>query len=152
MNMEIGTETAQFPEKEYINGIFVTVHDEILFFEGKVAWDGFLGIPSYQVCRFRVSNFETFLNIPFSLTDRFSPLSISNRMSISNFLWQVLKKYIFTVVLYALKKYNFVRLSLLRNRRVICLFLVQEKNAKTAIFHAIFVLLVLTQIFRKHTF
>ncbi len=26
MNVEIGTEAAQFPEKEYINGIFVTVH------------------------------------------------------------------------------------------------------------------------------
>jgi hypothetical protein len=26
MNVEIGTETAQFPEKEYINGIFLAVH------------------------------------------------------------------------------------------------------------------------------
>jgi hypothetical protein len=26
MNVEIGTEAAQFPEKEYINGIFVAVH------------------------------------------------------------------------------------------------------------------------------
>jgi hypothetical protein len=26
MNVEIGTETAQFPKKEYINGIFVAVH------------------------------------------------------------------------------------------------------------------------------
>ncbi len=26
VNMEIGTETAQFPEKEYINGIFVAVY------------------------------------------------------------------------------------------------------------------------------
>ncbi len=26
MNAEIGTEAAQFPEKEYINGIFVAVH------------------------------------------------------------------------------------------------------------------------------
>jgi hypothetical protein len=26
MNLEIGTEAAQFPEKEYINGIFVAVH------------------------------------------------------------------------------------------------------------------------------
>ncbi len=25
VNVEIGTETAQFPEKEYINGIFVAV-------------------------------------------------------------------------------------------------------------------------------
>jgi hypothetical protein len=25
MNVEIGTETLQFPEKEYINGIFVAV-------------------------------------------------------------------------------------------------------------------------------
>ncbi len=25
MNVEIGTESAQFPEKEYINGIFVAV-------------------------------------------------------------------------------------------------------------------------------
>jgi hypothetical protein len=27
MNAEIGTETAQFPEKEYINGIFLAVWD-----------------------------------------------------------------------------------------------------------------------------
>ncbi len=27
MNAEIGTEAAQFPEKEYINGIFVAVHN-----------------------------------------------------------------------------------------------------------------------------
>jgi hypothetical protein len=26
MNVEIGTEAAQFPEKEYINGILVAVH------------------------------------------------------------------------------------------------------------------------------
>jgi hypothetical protein len=26
MNVEIGIEAAQFPEKEYINGIFVAVH------------------------------------------------------------------------------------------------------------------------------
>jgi hypothetical protein len=27
MNVEIGTEVAQFPEKEYINGIFLAVHN-----------------------------------------------------------------------------------------------------------------------------
>jgi hypothetical protein len=27
MSVEIGTEAAQFPEKEYINGIFVAVHN-----------------------------------------------------------------------------------------------------------------------------
>jgi hypothetical protein len=26
MNVEIGTDASQFPEKEYINGIFVAVH------------------------------------------------------------------------------------------------------------------------------
>ncbi len=33
MNVEIGTEAAQFPEKEYIKGLFVTVHrtTEILY-------------------------------------------------------------------------------------------------------------------------
>jgi hypothetical protein len=30
MNVEIGTEAAQFPEKEYINGIFVAVQGEKL--------------------------------------------------------------------------------------------------------------------------
>jgi hypothetical protein len=29
MNVEIGTEAALFPEKEYINGIFLTVHMHI---------------------------------------------------------------------------------------------------------------------------
>ncbi len=28
MNVEIGTEAAQFPEKEYINGIFVAVYSQ----------------------------------------------------------------------------------------------------------------------------
>jgi hypothetical protein len=28
MNVEIGTEAAQFAEKEYINGIFVAVHTD----------------------------------------------------------------------------------------------------------------------------
>jgi hypothetical protein len=28
--VEIGTEAAQFPEKEYINGIFLAVHDKNL--------------------------------------------------------------------------------------------------------------------------
>ncbi len=35
MNVEIGAEAALFPEKEYINGIFVTVHPTsilLLFF------------------------------------------------------------------------------------------------------------------------
>jgi hypothetical protein len=27
MNVEVGTEAAQFPEKEYINGIFLAVHE-----------------------------------------------------------------------------------------------------------------------------
>ncbi len=29
MNVEIGTEAAQFPEKKYINGIFLAVHKYI---------------------------------------------------------------------------------------------------------------------------
>ncbi len=36
MNVEIGTEAAQFPENEYINGIFVAVHSlkSKVFLEG----------------------------------------------------------------------------------------------------------------------
>ncbi len=30
MNVEIGTEAAQFPEKEYISGIFVAVYTDFL--------------------------------------------------------------------------------------------------------------------------
>jgi hypothetical protein len=30
MNVEIGTEATQFPEKEYINGIFVAVQSTLL--------------------------------------------------------------------------------------------------------------------------
>jgi hypothetical protein len=30
MNVEIGTEAAQFPEKEYINGIFLAVHLKVM--------------------------------------------------------------------------------------------------------------------------
>jgi hypothetical protein len=29
MKVEIGTEAAQFPEKEYINGIFLAVYDTL---------------------------------------------------------------------------------------------------------------------------
>jgi hypothetical protein len=32
MNVEIGTQAAQFPEKEYINGIFVAVRYSAYFF------------------------------------------------------------------------------------------------------------------------
>ncbi len=32
MNMEMETEAAQFPEKEYINGIFVAVHGKTRVF------------------------------------------------------------------------------------------------------------------------
>ncbi len=32
MNVEIGTEAAQFPEKEYINGIFFAVYEVIIIF------------------------------------------------------------------------------------------------------------------------
>ncbi len=34
MNVEILTETAQFPEKEYINGIFVAVYNKVLLVWG----------------------------------------------------------------------------------------------------------------------
>jgi hypothetical protein len=36
MNVEIGTEAAQFPEKEYINGIFVAVTKPILASSNKL--------------------------------------------------------------------------------------------------------------------
>ncbi len=29
MNVEIGTEAVQFPEKEYMNGIFLAVHNNM---------------------------------------------------------------------------------------------------------------------------
>jgi hypothetical protein len=29
MNVDIGTEAAQFPEKEYMNGIFLAVHNKL---------------------------------------------------------------------------------------------------------------------------
>jgi hypothetical protein len=35
MNVEIGTEVAQFPEKEYINGIFLAVW---IWVDGKWCW------------------------------------------------------------------------------------------------------------------
>jgi hypothetical protein len=45
MNVEIGTEAAQFPEKKYINGIFLAVMINALFnkkkrmaFLGKCRW------------------------------------------------------------------------------------------------------------------
>jgi hypothetical protein len=34
MKVEIGTEAAQFPEKEYTNGIFVAVHSPATIYHG----------------------------------------------------------------------------------------------------------------------
>jgi hypothetical protein len=39
MNVEMGTEAAQFPEKKYINGIFVAVQD-LVTREEEVVKDG----------------------------------------------------------------------------------------------------------------
>jgi hypothetical protein len=42
MNVEIGAEAAQFPEKEYINGIAVAVHfrwiSDTLVFKFPIVW------------------------------------------------------------------------------------------------------------------
>ncbi len=38
MNVKIGTEAAQFPEKEYINGIFVAVHGGQLYLMFDQKW------------------------------------------------------------------------------------------------------------------
>ncbi len=40
MNVEIGTKAAQFPEKEYINGVFVAVFTN----DSWIPWTGTLGI------------------------------------------------------------------------------------------------------------
>jgi hypothetical protein len=40
MNVEIGTEAAQFPEKEYINGIFLEVYGARMIFTFlPITWD-----------------------------------------------------------------------------------------------------------------
>jgi hypothetical protein len=38
MNVEIATEATQFPEKEYINEIFVAVQINVAFFDGPFLW------------------------------------------------------------------------------------------------------------------
>jgi hypothetical protein len=43
MNVEIGTEAAQFPEKEYINGIFVAVQ------YGQCAGNNLIFVPLYAL-------------------------------------------------------------------------------------------------------
>ncbi len=40
MNVEIGTEAAPFPEKEYINGIFLAVFHAASSATKKYLWDG----------------------------------------------------------------------------------------------------------------
>ncbi len=40
MNVEIGSEAAQFPEKEYINGIFIAVNTFLLSYT--------ISLPSYK--------------------------------------------------------------------------------------------------------
>jgi hypothetical protein len=44
MNVEIGTEAAQFPEKEYINGIFVAVYLKLLAHRLELRLHGFFFI------------------------------------------------------------------------------------------------------------
>jgi hypothetical protein len=43
MNVEIGTEAAQFPEKEFINGIAVAVHAPMMA-KGNVYYRGLLNL------------------------------------------------------------------------------------------------------------
>jgi hypothetical protein len=45
MNVEIGTEAAQFPEKEYINGFFLAVQGKWESDGGITVWDR-----SYSIC------------------------------------------------------------------------------------------------------
>jgi hypothetical protein len=40
MNVEIGTKAAPFPEKEYINGVFVAVYTH----DSWISWTGTMGI------------------------------------------------------------------------------------------------------------
>jgi hypothetical protein len=50
LNVEIGTETAQFPEKEYINGIFAAVYTWQYLGQEKMAPTvGHLGSPVHYV-------------------------------------------------------------------------------------------------------
>jgi hypothetical protein len=51
MNVEIGTEAVQFPEKEYIFGIFVAVHSNV---KGP-AWTPLLYICDLQYLKFDVN-------------------------------------------------------------------------------------------------
>jgi hypothetical protein len=48
MNVEIGADAALFPEKEYINGIFVAVRYDK--FDQSIPWNRFLG--SLEVYKF----------------------------------------------------------------------------------------------------
>jgi hypothetical protein len=50
MNVEIGTEAALFPEKEYINGIFLAVyHYQLFFLSMSVASTGFVFLHDIHV-------------------------------------------------------------------------------------------------------
>jgi hypothetical protein len=52
MNVEVGAEAALFPEKEYINGIFVAVHKLCItytqIFQAKPGWTKIMQKPIYQ--------------------------------------------------------------------------------------------------------
>jgi hypothetical protein len=59
MKVEIGTEAAQFPEKEYINGIFFAVPSKLLissyfwektFFCGKLSFGNSMIFSGIEVC------------------------------------------------------------------------------------------------------
>ncbi len=83
MNVEIGTEAAQFPEKEYINGIFVAVQCPLIrkIIAGLLTRDDKV-IKCYSFCSWAKTLFQDLTavdDMEFHLGRRRCPATIENR-------------------------------------------------------------------------
>jgi hypothetical protein len=73
MNIEIGAEAALFPEKEYINGIFVTVHS---IFSSVPYFPSPLSLSPFSFCLLFPLSPSTLSRIPYPLT-KLSPFQVN---------------------------------------------------------------------------
>ncbi len=76
MNVEIGAEAAQFPEKEYINGIAVAVQCGMQYFEVNCR-PIMRGMQYFELCSWQITVWDA------AIGDKLSPVSLLPAIKIS---------------------------------------------------------------------